>query len=126
MRGKIAVFLLCTGVLPFSLAFENMQHTVAEQNCFAQAMVGMDSVINASLGVPPEHALDLIVHNGNLKVLNEPESINMLNVILNAYFWQESPHSYAIRVFFRCAQNTAISGQTVANEPLPVAVEIPQ
>ena len=75
----------------------------AEQACYAKAMVGMDSVINARLGVPPEHALELAALN--LPVDNSPQrySKDMLKTILNAYLWQQSPHSYAVKVFYRCA-----------------------
>ena len=97
-------------------AYDQLDIDPAQQHCFAKAMVGMDSVINASLGVPAEHALDLVIPNGNFQVLNGGETVKMLNVILNAYFWKQSPHSYAVKVFFHCAQEQAIQARTVSRE----------
>lgn len=73
------------------------------QHCFSRAMVGMDSVINSRLGVPAEHALALSVReavNDNQEtVFDEP----LLAMILSAYLWEDSPHSYAIKIFYDCA-----------------------
>ena len=74
-----------------------------EQACYASAMVGMDSVINARLGVPPEHALELAALNLPVSGGSQSYSKDMLKTILNAYLWQQSPHSYAVKVFYRCA-----------------------
>ncbi len=72
------------------------------QGCYGFAMVGMDSVINSRLGVPPEHALHLAK---NIHVSKgEIYSTTMLNNILDAYLWDDSPHAYAISVFYKCAQ----------------------
>lgn len=76
---------------------------VRMQDCFSRAMVGMDSVINSRLGVPAEHALALSVRDevgGNHEaVFDEP----LLAMILTAYLWKDSAHSYAIKVFYDCA-----------------------
>ena len=76
--------------------------------CFSRAMVGMDSVINSRLGVPPEHALDLaVLESASDKrgmVFDEP----LLAMILAAYLWVGSPHSYAIKVFYDCAVATSM------------------
>lgn len=85
-------------------AYEITPANTHEELCYGRAMIGFDSVINSRLGVPAEHAL-------NLAVLNRSEatpagaiySKAMLNTIWDAYFWQESPHSYALKVFYRCA-----------------------
>ena len=73
------------------------------QGCFSRAMVGMDSVINARLGVPAEHALALSARGENSEkhaaVFDEP----LLATILSAYLWKDSAHSYAIKVFYDCA-----------------------
>lgn len=73
------------------------------QGCYARAMVGMDSVINSRVGVPPEHALGLsqqeTTDGGREAVFDEP----LLAMILSAYLWEGSPHSYAIKVFYDCA-----------------------
>lgn len=75
----------------------------AEQACYANAMVGMDSVINARLGVPAEHALELAALNLPVGSDAQRYSKDMLRTILDAYLWQQSPHSYAVKVFYRCA-----------------------
>ncbi len=73
------------------------------QGCFSRAMVGMDSVINSRLGVPAEHALALSAQEGvdgsREAVFDEP----LLAMILTAYLWKDSAHSYAIKVFYDCA-----------------------
>lgn len=75
-----------------------------EQYCYGKAMVGMDSVINSRLGVPPEHALDLIPKSIQTNT-GADESTDFLKIILNAYLWEFSPHAYAQRVFYLCALN---------------------
>lgn len=74
-----------------------------EQICYGTAMLGYDSVINSRLGVPAEHALDLARTKSS--VLQTVYSGRLLNTILTAYLWKGSPHSYATKVFFQCAQD---------------------
>jgi hypothetical protein len=73
------------------------------QRCFSHAMVGMDSVINSRLGVPPENVVALAekaVTTANPDAtFDEP----ILVLMLAAYLWEGSPHSYAIKVFYDCA-----------------------
>ncbi len=70
------------------------------QTCFSHAMVGMDSVINARLGVLPEHVVALTaITTSASPSFDEP----VLTLMLAAYLWQGSPHSYAIQVFYECA-----------------------
>ncbi len=94
------------------------------QRCYGLAMVGMDSVINSRLGVPVEHAVELArIRGRNLPVAEtEQFSTELLDSMLNAYLWDGSPHSYAIRVFYRCAQNTAPLHSAASEVP---AVESP-
>ena len=98
-----ALFLIAALPLPVA-AFENLSTalTVEQQACYSIAMVGMDSVINARLGVPAEHALEL----ASLPVANnttESYDVNLLRTILDAYLWRDTPHSYAIKIFYGCA-----------------------
>ena len=79
-------------------AFDSRAH-----NCFSQAMVGMDSVINSRLGVPPEHALDLTLQTSSNAHVEPLFDQPLLKVILTAYLWDGSPHGYAIKVFYDCA-----------------------
>lgn len=74
------------------------------QRCYGTAMVGMDSVINSRIGVPPEHALELARVSKRSAAGDELFSTELLNNVLAAYLWNGSPHSYAIKVFFDCAQ----------------------
>jgi len=82
---------------PYEINLSN-QH---EEFCYARAMIGLDSVINSRLGVPAEHALYLAVLNHSPATTIYSKSL--LKTIWDAYFWQETPHSYAIKVFYRCA-----------------------
>ena len=81
------------------------------QGCFSQAMVGMDSVINARLGVPAEHALGLTEQETSIDeaLLGTPTfDEELLSTILTAYLWDGSPHGYAIKVFYECAASNTI------------------
>lgn len=115
MRAKILLCIVSFGLPTLSLGFNDFVVDTAKQHCFSKAMVGMDSVINAALGVPPEHAVELIIPNGNLRHLADPDNVDILNIILSAYSWKESPHSYALNVFYRCAQQNVVSGQSASN-----------
>ena len=78
-------------------------------------MIDLDSVINSRLGVPAEHALHLAAMTHTPTTLTGPVySKAILNTVWDAYFWQESPHNYALKVFYRCAteQNTLRSAKS--------------
>lgn len=86
-------------------AYEGMQVSDDARQCYGRAMIGFDSVINSRLGVPAEHALDLarvLLPDENMPRIY---STAMLNTVLDAYFWQDSPHDYAVQVFYRCAKH---------------------
>ncbi|MDH5326910.1 MAG: hypothetical protein OEZ68_14675 [Gammaproteobacteria bacterium] len=90
-------------VLPgLALSYGFVPSNSEQEACFAKAMIGMDSVINSRLGVPAEHALDLSLLNREAKVAKYDSEL--LNVILAAYLWENSPHSYAVNVFYDCAR----------------------
>ncbi len=76
-----------------------------EQKCYAKAMIGYDSVINSRVGVAPEHALHLARKEESPHPASGETrySEELLATVLGAYLWTDSPHSYAISVFFRCA-----------------------
>ena len=76
------------------------------QTCYAKGMIGLDSVINARLGVLPEHAMNLALNNRAANVADNTYSTDLLVIILDAYLWKESPHSYALNVFYNCAVST--------------------
>jgi len=88
------------------------------QACYGFAMIGMDSVINSRLGVPAEHALEL-AKTTHVSAQGGPTySMELLNNILNAYLWQDSPHTYAINMFYQCAQRQEPM-RSASIEPLP-------
>ena len=66
--------------------------TVQELECYRNAMIGYDSVINSRVGVPAEHAIDLT------------NDITIRTVIWHAYLWKVSPHESAIKNFSYCGQ----------------------
>ena len=96
-------------------AYEYNSFGGEQSDCFAKAMIGMDSVINSRLGVPPEHALDLTIEPRKVDTATAEYDRYTLNVILNAYLWEDTPHKYAVNVFFKCAQQKAYSKQAKAD-----------
>jgi len=89
-----------------SQAFEALPNNDAEYLCYSRAMIGYDSVINSRLGVPAEHALDLaILSHRPFMAIQKVYSGALLKTILDAYLWQESPHSYAVKTMYQCAQD---------------------
>jgi len=106
---KRLLALLCLSGLLFPLqshAYQFDAYGTTAQSCYAKAMVGMDSVINARAGLVPEHVLDLARKTGTANDQNSTYHTDTLIVMLDAYLWQETPHSYALQVFFNCAANS--------------------
>lgn len=96
-------------------SYEILPADEAEQDCYGKAMVGLDSVINSRLGVPAEHALELArVQTKNAS--NHRYSQDMLRTILDAYLWEQSPHSYAVKIFYRCASERGSSLHSAKND----------
>jgi len=88
-----------------ALAFDNPPQELGAQLCYGYAMVGYDSVINSRLGVPVEHSLGLAEKSPFTTVAEERHfSTHVLKIVLNAYMWSDSPHDYAVRVFYQCAK----------------------
>ena len=111
---KYVVLTLLLSSLP-GLAAAYNSFGSEESDCFAKAMVGMDSVINSRLGVPPEHALDLTIEPTKTGSTTAEYDIHTLNIVLNAYLWEDTPHTYAVKVFFNCAQRKAYNRQAMAD-----------
>lgn len=100
----LVLILLLNGIVINSAsAYGFVPQNSDQEACFASAMVGMDSVINSRLGVPPEHALELSEYINTETTASREFDNDLLTVILAAYLWKESPHSYAVNVFFECA-----------------------
>ncbi len=95
--------VLCLAPLA-SWSYENFAVETAMQDCYSLAMIGMDSVINSRVGVPAEHALPL---SRKLDALDTDYAYDdrFLVVMLDAYLWDKTPHSYALKVFYDCAVN---------------------
>jgi len=116
----LAAMLVCTGNAAAQGGAEvhgfGKTLTGPEQQCYGVSMVGYDSVINSRLGVPAEHALEL----ARLKVTHVSDNVEdnyspfLLKVILDAYLWFETPHTYAVKVMYSCAVNT-VKLQTVSS-----------
>jgi len=98
----LSIFMLF--VTPQAHAYESLGLNVDQQQCFSYAMIGMDSVINSRLGLPAEHALEISRVNNFNSTTAKFDTV-VLNVMLDAYLWKTSPHSYALKVFFDCASN---------------------
>ncbi len=96
-------------------SFEAPMLGTTQQACFSSAMVGMDSVINARLHVPPEHALDLSRVSYSAVSKESTYDSFLLNIVLNAYLWKESPHNYAVKVFYDCAVHSSFQKQASVN-----------
>lgn len=115
--NKVNIWFSCLFVfliLSFPLV-SSAELSQPEQQCFGISMVGYDSVINSRLGVPAEHALDLaMIRHANNSDKNAYAPF-LLKVILDAYLWGDTPHTYAVKVLFKCAQRQSMM-QTVYND----------
>ncbi len=105
VKLKVGAFslLLSTATQAYEIPLEG---TVGQELCYSYAMIGFDSVINSRLGVPAEHALDLSRNPATRNYETSTYNTGMLKTILGAYLWDNTPHSYAIKVFFDCATTT--------------------
>lgn len=106
MKKYLASLLLISTPLfaTSALAFGNPPPEKGAQLCYGYAMVGLDSVINSRLGVPAEYALGLAEKNPVTTVADDRYSTQVLKIVLDAYMWPDSPHDYAVRVFYHCAR----------------------
>ena len=98
-------------VLPFTLsaqAYEFPEVSDEIRDCYSKAMIGYDSVINARLGVPPEHALTYTYRNLDATPEQAQYLDNILIVVWGGYLWKSSPHNYALSVFYHCAQDSSL------------------
>lgn len=102
-----ALLCICAPTFAYDSVGLFPQEHASVQRCYGAAMVGMDSVINSRIGVLPEHALELARVSQRGAAGDEVFSTELLNNVLAAYLWDGSPHSYAVKVFFECAQRQA-------------------
>jgi len=74
-----------------------------EEACYSVSMVAYDTVINSDLGLPLDEVIDSMVTNNNsLQTLDIYEDYLLL-VVMDAYNWEGSPHTYAVKTMFQCA-----------------------
>ncbi len=99
-------FLVISGICSLLLVYDAAHTSWRQHPCYAQAMIGSDSVINARLGVPVEDVLQLAERNEPTQPGELTYSIYMLNTVLYAYLWDKSPHHYSIKVFYQCANDS--------------------
>lgn len=102
--------------LPLALsaqAYEFPEVSDEIRDCYSKAMIGYDSVINARLGVPAEHALTFTYRTRTRD--STPEQVkyfdNILIVVWGGYLWKSSPHNYAINVFYHCAHDSSLPAE---------------
>ena len=103
---RYTIFILCFLSPMISYGFEFTAKSEQVEECYGKAMIGLDSVINSRLGVPPEHAIYL-TNSDNLGIEEDGYYNEVLIIILDAYLWIKSPHSYAVNVFYECAANNS-------------------
>jgi len=105
---RVLLGLVFLGFASTSHAFENIYNIFpgnsSVQYCYGMAMIGFDSVINSRIGVPPDELVVLARMNSLSPPGEHYYSTDLLGSMFNAYLWEGSPHSYAITVFYACAQ----------------------
>jgi len=102
-------FLVIVGICSFLLVYDAAYTSWRQHPCYAQAMIGSDSVINARLGVPAVDVLKLAEYNESSQQGEVTYSIYMLNTILSAYLWDKSPYHYSIQVFYQCTNDSQMA-----------------
>jgi len=93
--AAVLLYLNATNVFSSSLS----QH---EEECYAVAMVAYDTVINSNLGLPLDEIIDSMVANNSPDTIDIYQDFLML-VVMDAYNWQGTPHTYAVKALFQCA-----------------------
>lgn len=86
---------------------QNLQHRLIQQGmdettrlCYARSMIGFDSVVNSRVGLNPENSIHI---TQNTFPNNHPlNKIELLTIIMNAYLWTDSPHTYSVITFSNC------------------------
>ena len=100
-------YVLTLAVMILTFGVGNANATIglseAEGACYSVSMVGYDTVINSDLGLPLDEVIDSMVTNNNsLQTLDIYEDYLLL-VVMEAYNWEGSPHTYAVKTMFQCA-----------------------
>lgn len=100
--AAIALFIVCTleSACAANESLITPQPGARQQTCYTLAMIGKDFVINARLGVLPERSIELATISSSVD--NDTYDSTLLNIMLEAYLWPDSPHSYALNVLENC------------------------
>lgn len=82
-----------------------------EQLCYAQAMIGFDSVVNARQTPPvqPEHALEIVKGHEIFPKDHPMDWTTLLTVIYGAYLTKSTAHGYAVNTFSICLQKSYVN-----------------
>ena len=97
----------CTVIIMAMLTILNTPQVFAyglgdkESQCYSVAMVGYDSVINSGLGVPLDQVIETMVTHNNSTIAIYKDYL--LLVVMDAYNWQGTPHTYAVKTLYDCA-----------------------
>jgi len=98
----ILAFFMSISVSQFVLA---SSLTAEQEQCYAVAMVGYDSVINSNLNVPLDQVImSMVTHNDDAQVADIYRDY-LLFVVMDAYNWKGSAHTYAVKTLFNCASH---------------------
>lgn len=111
-----ARILVVAGICSFLLVYDAAYSSWRQHPCYAQAMIGSDSVINARLGVPVEDVLKLAEYSEPGRSEETGYSVHMLNTVLQAYLWDKSPYHYSVQVFYQCTNDAQMAGLFVREE----------
>ena len=102
LRRSLLIFtaiLLYFGVTSSAFSSSLNEH---EEECYAVAMVAYDTVINSNLGLPLDVIIDSMVKNNSEDTSVIFQDFLML-VVMDAYNWQGTPHTYAVKALYQCA-----------------------
>ena len=108
LTQKFSPLLFALPIAFTAQAYEFPEVTDEIRDCYSKAMIGFDSVINARLGVPAEHALTYTSQSRDSTPEQTQFFDSILTVVWGGYLWKSSPHNYAISVFYHCAHDPAL------------------
>lgn len=114
-KPGIVRVMVISGICSFLLMYDATYSNWRQHPCYAQAMIGSDSVINARLGVPVEDVLKLAEYSEPGRNGGADYSVHMLNTVLYAYLWDKSPYHYSVKVFYQCTNDAQMASLFVTD-----------
>ena len=102
---KKRVLMLLVALLTLGFGNANALGLNDEEGaCYNVAMVGYDTVINSDLGLPLDEVIEtMVTNNDSLQTLDIYQDYLLL-VVMEAYNWDGSPHTYAVKTMYQCAK----------------------